>query len=213
MAYSLRRIMQKNPMKIAQVAPLYEAVPPKMYGGTERIVSFITEELVKMGHKVTLFASGDSITKAKLVACVPKALRLKERCEDQLAPHIVQLQQVIERADEFELIHFHTDYLSFPFSQWIDVPHVTTLHGKLTIEELQLIYDTYPGEAVICISDSQCKPLPQANFVGRVHHGLPGDLFKQGDGSGNYFAFLGRISPEKRCDRANRNCYCQQYSN
>src|SRR5690242_12232843 len=105
-------------MKIAQVAPLYEAVPPKLYGGTERIVSFLTEELVRQGHDVTLFASGDSVTKAKLVACVPQALRLNERCEDSLAPHIVQLQQVIESSGEFDLIHFHTDYLSFPFTQF-----------------------------------------------------------------------------------------------
>jgi glycosyltransferase involved in cell wall biosynthesis len=189
-------------MKIAQVAPLYEAVPPKLYGGTERIVSFLTEELVKQGHDVTLFASGDSLTKAKLIASVPQALRLKEVCEDSLAPHVVQLQQVIESSGEFDIIHFHTDYLSFPFTQFLDVPHVTTLHGKLNIEELQLIYNTYPDEPVVCISDSQCKPLPQANFVGRVHHGLPMDLFKKGNRSGNYFAFLGRISPEKRCDRA-----------
>lgn len=189
-------------MKIAQVAPLYEAVPPKLYGGTERIVSFLTEELIKQGHEVTLFASGDSITKATLIASVPTALRLKEICEDPLAPHIVQLQQVMECSAEFDVIHFHTDYLSFPFTQWVDVPHVTTLHGKLTIDELQIIYNTYPNEPVVCISDSQCKPLPQANFVGRVHHGLPIDLFKKGNGSGGYFAFLGRISPEKRCDRA-----------
>jgi glycosyltransferase involved in cell wall biosynthesis len=189
-------------MKIAQVAPLYEAVPPKLYGGTERIVSFLTEELVQQGHEVTLFASGDSVTNARLIACVPSALRLKEKCEDPLAPHIVQLQQVMECSAEFDLIHFHTDYLSFAFTQWIDVPHVTTLHGKLTIEELQMIYDTYPDEPVICISSSQCKPLPQANFVSRVHHGLPENLFKKANGSGNYFAFLGRISPEKRCDRA-----------
>jgi glycosyltransferase involved in cell wall biosynthesis len=192
---------QIKKMKIAQVAPLYEAVPPKLYGGTERIVFFLTEELVKQGHDVTLFASGDSVTNAKLIASVPQALRLKEGCEDSLAPHIVQLQQVIESSGEFDIIHFHTDYLSFPFTQFLDVPHLTTLHGKLTIEELQLVYNTYPQEPVVCISDSQCKPLPQANFVGRVHHGLPTDLFKKGSG-GNYFAFLGRISPEKRCDRA-----------
>jgi glycosyltransferase involved in cell wall biosynthesis len=189
-------------MKIAQIAPLYEAVPPKLYGGTERIVSFLTEELVKQGHDVTLFASGDSATSAKLVASVPEALRLKEKCEDSLAPHIAQLQEVIERSGEFDILHFHTDYLSFPFTQFLDVPHLTTLHGKLTVQELQMIYDTYPDEPVVCISDSQCKPLPQANFVGRVHHGLPIALFKKENGDGNYFAFLGRISPEKRCDRA-----------
>jgi glycosyltransferase involved in cell wall biosynthesis len=189
-------------MKIAQVAPLYESVPPKLYGGTERIVSFLTEELVRVGHEVTLFASGDSVTSAKLVACIPEALRLKEKCEDSLAPHIVLLQRVIESSGKFDIIHFHTDYLSFPFTQFLDVPHLTTLHGKLTIEELQMIYDTYPDEPVVCISDSQCKPLPNANFIGRVHHGLPIDLFEKENGNGNYFAFLGRISPEKRCDRA-----------
>jgi glycosyltransferase involved in cell wall biosynthesis len=189
-------------MKIAQIAPLYEAVPPKLYGGTERIVSFLTEELVRQGHKVTLFASGDSVTRAQLVASVPQALRLNEKCEDALAPHIVQLQKVIESSGDFDFIHFHTDYLSYPFTQFLDVPHLTTLHGKLTIDELQMVYDTYPDEPLVCISDSQCKPLPQANFVGRVHHGLPINLFKQGNGNGNYFAFLGRISPEKRCDRA-----------
>jgi len=189
-------------MKIAQVAPLYESVPPKLYGGTERIVSFLTEELVRAGHEVALFASGDSVSSATLVACIPEALRLKEKCEDLLAPHIVQLQNVIENSGKFDIIHFHTDYLSFPFTQFLNVPHLTTLHGKLTIEELQMIYDTYPDEPVVCISDSQCKPLPHANFIGRVHHGLPVDLFKKGNGSGNYFAFLGRISPEKRCDRA-----------
>lgn len=189
-------------MKIAQVAPLYEAVPPKLYGGTERIVSFLTEELVRQGHHVTLFASGDSVTSAKLLACSTEALRLREKCEDPLAPHVVQLQKVIEHSGEFDIIHFHTDYLTFPFTQFLDVPHVTTLHGKLSIAELQMVYDTYPDEPVVCISDSQRKPLPQANFVGRVHHGLPVDLFKQGKGDGNYFAFLGRISPEKGCDRA-----------
>jgi glycosyltransferase involved in cell wall biosynthesis len=189
-------------MKIAQVAPLYESVPPKLYGGTERIVYFLTEELVRVGHEVTLFASGDSVTSAKLVACIPEALRLKEKCEDSLAPHIVLLQRVIESSGKFDIIHFHTDYLSFPFTQFLDVPHLTTLHGKLTIEELQMIYDTYPDEPVVCISDSQCKPLPNANFIGRVHHGLPIDLFEKENGNGNYFAFLGRISPEKRCDRA-----------
>jgi len=189
-------------MKIAQVAPLYESVPPKLYGGTERIVSFLSEELVNAGHDVTLFASGDSVTSATLVACIPEALRLKEKCEDSLAPHIVLLQRVIESSGRFDIIHFHTDYLSFPFTQFLDVPHFTTLHGKLTIEELQMVYDTYPDEPVVCISDSQCKPLPLANFIGRVHHGLPIDLFEKGNGSGNYFAFLGRISPEKRCDRA-----------
>src|SRR5215218_9546941 len=145
MAHELRLFisLQTEKMKIAQVAPLYEAVPPKLYGGTERIVSFLTEELVKQGHDVTLFASGDSVTTAKLIAPVPQALCLKEDCEDTLAPHIVELHNAIKWSSEFDIIHFHTDYLSFPFTQFLEVPHLTTLHGKLTIEELQMIYDTY----------------------------------------------------------------------
>lgn len=189
-------------MKIAQVAPLYESVPPKFYGGTERIVSYLTEELVRLGHKVTLFASGDSKTSATLTAIVPEALRLNLRCEDNLAPHIVQLNQVMKMSSEFDFIHFHTDYLSFPFASNLRTPHVTTLHGKLSIPELQLIYNEFRNEPVVCISDDQCKPLPQAHFVGRVHHGLPVSLFRLQKEKKNYFAFLGRISPEKRCDRA-----------
>lgn len=189
-------------MKIAQVAPLYESVPPKLYGGTERIVSYLTEELVKQGHRVSLFASGDSATNAELISVVSEALRLKTDCEDSLAPHIVQLKQVMKRSDEFDVIHFHTDYLSFPFTSHSLIPHVTTLHGKLTIPELQLIYNEFRGEPVVCISDAQCKPLPQANFVGKVHHGLPANLFHLQKEKKNYFAFLGRVSPEKRCDRA-----------
>ena len=189
-------------MKIAQVAPLYESVPPKFYGGTERIVAYLTEELIKQGHDVTLFATGDSQTSASLVAVIPEALRLKENCEDMLAPHIVQLQEVVERSDDFDVIHFHTDYLNFPFTYSLKAPHVTTLHGKLTIPELQMIYTKFSDQPVVCISEAQCRPLPQANFVGTVHHGLPAELFYQGTGEGGYFAFIGRISPEKRCDRA-----------
>jgi glycosyltransferase involved in cell wall biosynthesis len=189
-------------MKIAQVAPLYESVPPRLYGGTERIVSFLTGELVELGHDVTLFASGDSVTDAHLVSVVPESLRLRTDCEDSLAPHIVQLKKVMERGKEFDFIHFHTDYLGFIFSSSLDTPHATTLHGKLTIPELQMIYNEYPDEPVISISDSQAKPLPQANFVGTVHHGLPSDLFELKKEKENYFAFVGRISPEKGCDRA-----------
>jgi glycosyltransferase involved in cell wall biosynthesis len=189
-------------MKIAQVAPLCESVPPKLYGGTERIVSYLTEELVNLGHEVTLFASGDSVTRARLIAHVPEALRLKKDCEDMLAPHIVQLKEVVELAHEFDLIHFHTDYLNFLFEGQLKTPHLTTLHGKLTIPELQLIYNKFSGQPVVSISNHQRNPLPQANFVATVHHGLPQNLFKQGKGEYGYFAFLGRISPEKRCDRA-----------
>ena len=189
-------------MKIAQVAPLCESVPPKTYGGTERIVSFLTEELLNLGHDVTLFASGDSITRARLIAHAPESLRLKKDCEDMLAPHIVQLKEVVEMAGEFDLIHFHTDYLNFLFEDQLKTPHLTTLHGKLTIPELQAVYNKFSGQPVVSISNHQRLPLPQANFVATIHHGLPEDLFRQGNGDGNYLAFIGRISPEKRCDRA-----------
>ena len=188
-------------MKIAQVAPLYESVPPKLYGGTERIVSFLTEELVRQGHEVTLFASGDSRTSAQLVPVVPESLRLKGYGEDMLAPHFVQLQMVMNQAGSFDFIHFHTDYLNFPFTQ-NRFPHLTTLHGKLDIPELKALYQQFSDQPVVSISHAQQTALPEANFIGTVHHGLPDQLFKPGKGAGNYFAFLGRISPEKRCDRA-----------
>ena len=189
-------------MRIAQVAPLYESVPPRLYGGTERIVSYLTEELINQGHDVTLFATGDSKTNAKLVATIPASLRLSERCEDMLAPHFVQLEEVLEMQDQFDIIHFHTDYLNFPFSRILTTPHLTTLHGKLTIPELQLLYAKFNDQPLVSISQSQRKPLPNANFVATVHHGLPENLYKPGEGEDGYFAFLGRISPEKRCDRA-----------
>jgi glycosyltransferase involved in cell wall biosynthesis len=189
-------------LRIAQVAPLYESVPPKLYGGTERVVYYLTEELVNQGHEVTLFASGDSTTSGRLIAPVSEALRLNPACEDPLAPHIVQLQDVAERAGEFDLIHFHTDYLHYPFSQRLGVPHLTTLHGRLDIPELQLVYNKFPGQPLVSISNNQRTPLPQANFVGTVYHGLPLNLFSPGKGEGGYLAFLGRISPEKGCDRA-----------
>ena len=188
-------------MKIAQVAPLYEAVPPALYGGTERIVSYLIEALVKHGHEVTLFASGDSNTTAELVPIVDKALRLNLSCVDPLAPHIVQIQEVLERSREFDVIHFHTDYLHFPFSQNLRTPHLTTLHGRLDIPELQLVYDKF-NQPVISISNNQREPLPQANFIGTVYHGLPADLYTRGSGNGGYLAFLGRISPEKGLDTA-----------
>lgn len=189
-------------MKIAQVAPLYEAVPPKLYGGTERIVYYLTEELVKQGHEVTLFASADSITSAKHIAVVEEALRLNADSIDSLAPHIVLLQEVIERASQFDIIHFHIDYLHFPFSQKLLTPCVTTLHGKLDIPELQLVYNKFPNQPVVSISNAQRTPLPQAHFINTVYHGLPVQLHQPGKGGGGYLAFLGRISPEKRCDRA-----------
>lgn len=188
-------------MKIAQVSPLFEAVPPKLYGGTERVVYYLTEELVREGHDVTLFASADSITSATLIATVDKALRLNPDCEDQLAPHIAQLQDVMNMADQFDIIHYHTGYLHFPFSQACPTPDITTLHGKLSVPELQYIYQRF-HQPVVSISNQQREALPYANFIGTVYHGLPVDLHPMGNGNGNYLAFLGRISPEKGIDKA-----------
>lgn len=189
-------------LKIAQVAPLYESVPPKLYGGTERVVSYLTEELVNQGHDVSLFASGDSRTHAKLISHLKDALRLNNSVVDPLAHHIVQMQEVIERASEFDVIHFHNDYLYFPVNKFINKPHLTTLHGRLDIPDLKYVYRKFNDEPVVSISNAQRKPLPEANWIGTVYHGLPLDLYQKGEGNGDYVAFIGRISPEKRADRA-----------
>jgi len=189
-------------VKIAQVAPLYEAVPPKYYGGTERVVSNLTEELVRQGHEVTLFASGDSITAAQLVAACPRALRLDRSCVDQFAPHLVMLEKVFRAADSFDIVHFHIDYLHFPLSSRATFPHVTTLHGRLDIPELPALYELFPDSPVVSISDAQRRPLPLANWRATVHHGLPSNPAAFHKRPGDYLAFLGRISPEKRVDRA-----------
>jgi glycosyltransferase involved in cell wall biosynthesis len=188
-------------MKIAQIAPLYESVPPKLYGGTERVVSNLTEALVELGHDITLFASGDSVTAARLLPACPSSLRLDKGCIDQLAHHFVMLDEVMERADEFDIIHFHIDYLHFPLSKLTGWPHVTTLHGRLDLPDLAPLYRKYAEMPVVSISRAQRKPLPWANWVGNVYHGLSATL-SQGDGSGKYLAFLGRICPEKGVDRA-----------
>ena len=191
-------------MRIAQVAPLYESVPPKYYGGTERVVSYLTEELVRQGHEVTLFASGDSITNARLIAPCRRSLRLDKHCTDQLAHHILMLEQVFQRADEFDIIHFHIDYLHFPLSRRYKVPVVTTLHGRLDIPDLVPLYEEFSDMPVVSISNSQREPLPWLNWQGTVYHGLPEDLYSFQENPGEYLAFLGRISPEKRVDRAIR---------
>lgn len=188
-------------MRIAQVSPLYESVPPKMYGGTERVVSYLTEALIKKGHEVTLFASGDSRTTATLISNIDEALRLKN-IEDPLAHHIVQMQEVIERASEFDIIHFHTDYLHFPFTYNANIAHLTTLHGRLDIPDLAYIYNKFKAQPLVSISHAQRKPLPQVNWAGTAYHGLPLNLYSQGNGDGDYLVFIGRISPEKRPDRA-----------
>ena len=189
-------------MKIAQVSPLYESVPPKMYGGTERVVSFLTEELVAQGQDVTLFASGDSQTSAKLIPGSKTALRLSKNSVDYLAHHIAMLDDVMRMAPEFEVIHFHIDYMHFPLSRYCALPSVTTLHGRLDLPDLIPIYRRYADAPVISISMAQRKPLPLANWVANVPHGLPADLLTFNPKAGDYLAFLGRISPEKRVDRA-----------
>jgi glycosyltransferase involved in cell wall biosynthesis len=190
-------------LRIAQVAPLYESVPPKLYGGTERVVSYLTEALVEDGHDVTLFASGDSETSAQLVPCCAKSLRLNNHeCIDQLAHHYVMLEEVLERAEQFDIVHFHVDYMHFPLSKLSGLMHITTLHGRLDSPDLVPLYRKYKNMPLVSISLNQRKPISWANWVGNVYHGLPDDLLPVGEGKGNYLAFLGRISPEKRVDRA-----------
>lgn len=189
-------------MRIAQVAPLYESVPPKYYGGTERVVSYLTEELVRQGHDVTLYASGDSVTKAHLVAPCRRSLRLDKHCMDQLAHHVLMLEMVFKDPDRFDIIHFHIDYMHFPISRRHRTPHLTTLHGRLDIPDLVPLYQEFREVPVVSISNSQREPLPWLNWQGTVYHGLPEDLYTFREEPGRYLAFLGRISPEKRVDRA-----------
>ncbi len=189
-------------MKIAQVAPLYERVPPEQYGGTERVVSYLTEELVEWGHEVTLFASGDSITNAELVACCPRSLRTDPGCLDPLVHHYLMLEKVFNLASQFDLIHFHVDYLHFPLSRRSEVSQLSTLHGRLDLPDLAPLYRQFHDMPLVSISDAQRRPIPSAQWLGTVYHGLPEDLFKFHEAPGKYLAFLGRISPEKRVDRA-----------
>jgi glycosyltransferase involved in cell wall biosynthesis len=190
-------------MKIAQVAPLYERVPPKLYGGTERVVSYLTEELVRQGQDVTLFASGDSQTQARLRPACDQALRLhKTKVRDPLAYHIRLIEMVAREARKFDLVHFHIDYLHFSVTRRQRIPAVTTLHGRLDTPELAGLYREFRDMPLVSISDSQRTPLPWANWVATIHHGLPAGLLKLSEGPGKYLAFLGRISPEKRLDRA-----------
>lgn len=192
-----------RPLRIAQIAPLYERVPPKLYGGTERVVSYITEELVRRGHEVTLFASGDSITKAKLSPGYPTALRLAGKPE---LGTFIQLPMISDAYDDvenrFDIIHSHIDYWSFPFARLVKVPTVATMHGRLDIDDLRPIYHRYRDTPVVSISDAQRVPLQFMNWVETIYHGLPRDLLRFSPGPGKYLAFLGRISPEKRPDLA-----------
>jgi glycosyltransferase involved in cell wall biosynthesis len=189
-------------MRIAQVAPLYESVPPKLYGGTERVVSYLTEELVRQGHEVTLFASGDSETRAELIAPCRRGLRLDSDCRDALAYHILLLEAVAREAHRFDILHFHCDYLHYPLSRRRRARHVTTLHGRLDLPDLAPLYREFAEMPVVSISDAQREPLPWLNWVGTVYHGLPADLHPFREGPGEYLAFLGRIAPDKRPDRA-----------
>ena len=191
-------------MRIAHVAPLYERVPPRFYGGTERVVHHIVEEQVRRGHEVTLFASGDSRTSAAMVAPVPRALRLDVGVSDPLAPHIVELDQVFEHAEDFDLIHCHVDYLAFPFSRLVATPTVHTLHGRLDMPHTRMVMSHFDDVPLVSISDAQRRPLEDLDlaWAGTVHHGLPLDTYRPGAGRGGYLAFLGRISPEKRPDLA-----------
>jgi len=193
-----------RPLRIAQVAPLYESVPSKLYGGTERVVSYLTETLVQLGHQVTLFASGDSVTQAELIAPCPRSLRLDASCQDPLAYHMLMIEQVFKNAGRFDLIHFHIDYLHFSLFRRQKCPHVTTFHGRLDLPELPALYREFSDIPVVSISHSQRRPLPWVNWQGTVYHGLPNDLHTFRDQPGDYLAFLGRISPEKGLDQAIR---------
>lgn len=191
-------------VKIAQIAPLAESVPPRLYGGTERVVSYLTEELVALGHDVTLFASGDSVTAAHLVACAPRAHRLGG--QDPLDALLGMLERVRQHASEFDVLHFHVDGLHFPLFRDLSHKAITTVHGRLDLPELEPLYRQSSGAALVSISQSQRTPLPQANWVATVYHGLPDQVCPLNPspprGEGRYAAFLGRASPEKRLDRA-----------
>ncbi|MBV9104591.1 MAG: glycosyltransferase family 4 protein [Verrucomicrobia bacterium] len=190
-------------MKIAQVAPLYESVPPKYYGGTERVVSYLTEELVQQGHEVVLFASGDSVTRAQLVPVSQRALRLEgPHVVDRIAHHVRMLEMVHRRVLDFDLVHFHIDYLHFPLATRFPTAALTTLHGRLDIPDLIPLFQEFPKVNLVSISNTQRKALGWANWRGTVYHGLPIGLYRFQEKPGSYLAFLGRISPEKRVDRA-----------
>jgi glycosyltransferase involved in cell wall biosynthesis len=189
-------------VRIAQVAPLHEAVPPRFYGGTERVVSYLTENLVQLGHDVTLFASGDSETRARLVPICRQALRLDPDCEDPVPYEILALEAVIREADDFDVIHFHEACLHLPWTRRIRCATVTTMHGRLDLRDLEPLYREYADVPLVSISDAQREPMPWAHWRATVYHGLPDDLYRFYPEPGGYLAFLGRICPEKRVDRA-----------
>jgi glycosyltransferase involved in cell wall biosynthesis len=192
-------------MKIAQIAPLIESVPPRLYGGTERIVSYLTDELVQLGHDVTLFASGDSVSSANLISCAPVALRLDAKVRDIIPYYMLMLDRVRQHADEFDILHFHIDQFHFPLFRPIAGRTVTTTHGRQDLPDLKALYFGFSDMPLVSISDAQRQPVAKANFMGTVYHGLPAHLHTPTyHPRGGYVAFLGRISPEKRPDRAIR---------
>jgi glycosyltransferase involved in cell wall biosynthesis len=177
-------------VRIAQISPLFESVPPRLYGGTERVVAFLTDELVRLGHEVTLFASGDSETQARLIPVWPHALRLDATCRDPLAPHVLMLEEVAQRAHEFDVIHFHISQFHLPIVRRLSVAHVTTMHGRLDMPELAPLFAEFQDVPLISISDAQREPLPEAGWIETIHHGLPIDLLNFDPGPGKYLAFL-----------------------
>ena len=195
------RVRPPGTLRIAQVAPLSESVPPQLYGGTERVVSVLTDELVRQGHAVTLFASGDSSTTATLVAPCDRAQRLVG-CADPLSAHMLMIEQVAQRAHDFDVIHYHVAPVHFPLARRMTTPHVTTMHGRLDLPDLAPLYEEFSEIPLVSISDAQRAPLPRQNWVGTVHHGFPERDFRFHAKPGSYLAFLGRIAREKRVDRA-----------
>jgi len=194
---------EELPMRIAQIAPLAESCPPHLYGGTERVVSYLTDELVRQGHDVTLFAAADSITTARLIPCAERALRLDPNVRDMIPYHMIMLDEVRRWASEFDVLHFHIDVLHLPLIRTLAQRTLTTLHGRLDLPDLKPLYTVFSDTPLVSISDDQRRPMPPVNWLGTVHHGLPADLLPfQAQPSGDYLAFLGRISPEKRPDRA-----------
>ena len=189
-------------VRIAQVAPLFESVPPRGYGGTERVVSYLTEALVAERHEVTLFGTGDSITRAQLVPVVARSIRLAAQRPEWLMWHTVMLDRVFEMADGFDVIHFHTDFLHYPMARHCRTPSLTTMHGRLDLPDLAALHRHFADQPLVSISDSQRRLMPDANWAGTVHHGLPKDLYRFRSKPDDYFVFIGRISPEKRVDRA-----------
>lgn len=189
-------------MRIAQISPLHECVPPKRYGGTERVVHYLTEELVRRGHEVVLFASGDSCTSAELYPCVPEALRLAGYEGDPTIPEVMQLDQVVAQLQRFEILHFHTGHVHFPLASRLPIPLLNTVHGPVSTPELRDLYCRFQAIPLVSISEAQRRPVPQAHWLGTVYHGLPTDLYRYEPSPMPYLAFIGRISPEKRLDRA-----------